>query len=157
MPTSSKKSKPKGRKTETIAVDKVSKSGESFRKSRTIAASKVEDDCEVRESKDTIPADQEDPKQTEMASAAERASLSQEIEKVVDSRRDLIAKGKKRITNRESESGERNTRKKAIAERAGPHKHSKSARKKRKILLKQKLKQRKRISEARLKSYGLTL
>ena len=155
MPTSSKS---KARKAETIAVDNVSKSGESFRKSKTIAAaSNVEDNCDMRESKDTTPADEEYPKQTEMVSTAERASSSQEIENMVNSRRYSITKGKKRTTNRESGKGERKTRKKAIAERDGPHKHSKSARNKRKILLKQKLRQRRRVSEARLKSYGLTL
>lgn len=75
--------------------------------------------------------------------------------------RDSNSKGKKhksQITSRESKDGKRRPRKKAIAERRdGPHKHSKSARKKHQALLKLKLKQRKRVSEARLKSYGLTL
>ena len=52
-------------------------------------------------------------------------------------------------------AGERKTRKKAIAERDGSHKHSKSTRKRHHALLKLNLKQRKRVSEARLKSYGL--
>ena len=91
-----------------------------------------------------------------MAIAAERAPLSQETEKMVDSVR--ASKGKKhkdRTASRESVAGERKTRKKAIAERDGSHKHSKSTRKRHHALLKLKLKQRKRVSEARLESYGL--
>ena len=62
---------------------------------------------------------------------------------------------KDRTASRESVAGERKTRKKAIAERDGSHKHSKSTRKRHHVLLRLKLKQRKSVSEARLKSYGL--
>ena len=113
----------------------------------------MRDDCEVRESKDTgtIPADDE---VTKMASATEleRASSSQEMEKMADSTRDSSAKRRKRETDRGGESGERNTKKKRVVERRdGAHKHSsKSAKRKHQALLKQKLKWRKRVSEARL-------
>ena len=151
IPTSSSsKSKQKDRIAE-------SDSEETFGEGRTIATSKVQDNCRVRESKDT-----DDDKETKMASATEleRASSSQEIEKMADSTRDSIAKRRKRTTDREGKSGERKTKKKRVVERRdGAHKHSsKSARRKHQALLKQKLKlQRKRVSEARLKAYGLKL
>ena len=161
IPTSSpSKSNLKDRTTETQTSD----SEETFGEGRSIATCtlKVQDNCKVRESKDTgaIPAD--DDEETKMASATEleRASSSQEIENMTDSTRDSIAKRRKRTTDREDESGERMTKKTRIAERRdGAHKHSsKSTRRKHQALLKQKLKlQRKRVSEARLKAYGLKL
>ncbi len=141
-------------------MDKDSDSEEIFREGRTVATSKVQDDCEGRANKDTIPAD---GGQTKMDTAAERASSSQETEKMVDSTRDSVAKKTKRttVTDGEGKSGVRKARKKTRLEtlRDGAHKHSsKSARKKHhQALLKQKLKQRKRVSAARLKAYGLAL
>ena len=144
-------------KSDRTAETQTSDSEETFGEGRTIATSKVQDNCKVRESQDT-----DDDKETKMASATEleRASSSQEIEKMTGSTRDSIAKRRKRETDREGESGERKTKKKRVVERRdGAHKHSsKSARRKHQALLKQKLKlQRKRVSEARLKAYGLKL
>ena len=89
--------------------------------------------------------------------ATERVPSSQETEKMVDTKR--ASKGKKhknRPTSREcGVGGERKTRKKTRVERDGPHKHSKSMRKKHQTLLKLKL--RKTVSKARLKSYGVSV
>ena len=124
----------------------------------SIATLEVEDDCEVRESEDAVTTTEGEMKQTELR-AAERVLSSKGAEKVAD--RDSNSEGKKhkkQIASIESEDGERRPRKKAIAERRDrPHKLGKSARKKHQALLKLKQKQRKRVSEARLKSYGLTL
>ena len=154
MAIPSKKLKPKHRNVEKIAVNE----GTSESNMTNVATSKVEDDCEVRENKDAVTTIEGDTKQTELK-AAEKVLSSQKTD------RDSSSKGKKhksQVTSRGSEDAqidsEGKARKKAIAERRdGPHKHGKSARKKHQALLKLKLKRRKAVSKARLKSYGLSL
>lgn len=154
MATSSKKLKPKRRNAEKVAMDE----GTSESNVTSIATSEVEDDCEVRENKDAVTTTEGEMKQTELK-AAERVLSSKGAEKVPD--RDSNSerkKHKKQIASIESEDGERRPRKKVIAERRdGSHKYSQSAKKKHQALLKLKLKQRKRVSKARLKSYGLIM
>ena len=156
MATSSNKLKPKCRNAEKVAMDE----GTSESNMTSIVTSEVEDDCEVRENEDAVTTTEGEMKQTEFK-AVERALSSKGAEKVADIYSNSKGmKHKKQMASIEGEDGKRRPRKKAIAERRdGPHKHSKSARKKHQALLKLKLKQkqRKRVSEARLKSYGLTL
>ena len=151
----SDKSKPKKRKVETTAVDEAAnKNSERLGKGETTDTSRVENDFEVRENQDTMPntANEVDPKYTTMM---ERTPSSQKTEKMVDSEKASKRKqSKDRPAGRESVVGERKTRKKAIPR---SHKHSESTRKRHQALLKLKLKQRKRVSKARLKSYGIVL
>ena len=124
-------------------------SREICRKSKAVATSEVEDDCSMRET--ALPTDEGDIKQIKVA-AAVRGSSSQETAKMVDSRR--ASKGKKH-KNRVASSESVGDEKKTIAERGGLYKHSKSTRNKHQTLLKLKL--RKTVSKARLKSYGISI
>lgn len=148
---------PKHERADTTGMEKSdSKSRESCANMTSGATSEVEDDLEERENKDAVTTTEADMKQTKLKTA-ERVISSQETEKMAD--RDSNSKKRKSgVTSRVSDGGGRKTWRMAVVEkRDGSHKHSKSARKKHQTLLKQKLKQRKTVSEARLKSYGLAL
>ena len=152
--TSFKTHEQRSSKSNTTSVEReTSESRDSSKKTGTAESEvKGEDGPSVKVREKAKPSGKGGKGQTKMA---EGPSSSEETEKMVDKTRTLKhtgKKNKKRGAIGESVGGWRD-RKVLRESEAGAHKHFKSSRKKRQTLLKLKL--RKTVSKARLKSYGI--
>lgn len=119
----------------------------STRRNESVASAKLENGSSVAENEDITSTDETNPKESMIGDAC----LSQETEKIEESKNILKGRKLKSKTSRASVVGEKRARKKPSPETDESRRHmGRSTKSKHKTLLK-----RKRVSNARLKSYGI--